>query len=423
MLRTEDKLSLDENISYDLSSIRQHFPIFEESEREVGRPLAYLDTAASSQKPREVIDNLSRSLLLEHANIHRGAYSLSARATERYEAVRLTIAKAINARSDRSIIFTRGTTESVNLAARSLEGWFNPGDVIVLTMLEHHSNIVPWQLLAERRGLKVVFAAIKEDASLDLDDFIEKVRTLKPRLVSFSLHSNAFGTVTPVDDMVAVCREVGAVIFHDAAQAIVHGDVDVQRLDSDFLAFSGHKVYGPTGAGILYVRPEMYRHMEPFMGGGDMISSVTIEGSTWAEPPQKFEAGTPAIAEVLALGAAVEFVDRIGRKEVQSYEQKLFLEAWELLRKEGLTLYGPANNGGAQSSIIPFNVPGVHPHDIATIADTFNVQLRAGNHCAMPALRKVGLYSTVRASIGVYTQLEDFEQLVDALRHARKILS
>lgn len=370
-----------------------------------------------------MVEVLTKSLLLEHANIHRGAYSLSARATERYEAVRATVARAINAKSDRSIIFTRGTTEAVNLVARSLESWFQPGDTIVLTMLEHHSNIVPWQLLAERRNLKVVFAAIQEDASLDLNDFIEKVRTLKPRLVSFSLHSNAFGTVPPSEEMVAVCREVGATIFTDAAQAIVHGTVDVEKLDTDFLAFSGHKVYGPTGSGVLYVRPEMYQHMEPFMGGGDMISSVTVEGSTWAEPPQKFEAGTPAIAEVLALGAALEFMDRIGRGAVQNHERELFQRAWELLKSEGLELYGPANNGGHQSSIIPFNVPGVHPHDIATIADTFNVQLRAGNHCAMPALRRVGLYSTVRASIGVYTRLEDFEQMIEALRHARKILS
>ena len=403
--------------------MRRLFPIFAEpSEQSSVRPLPmhYLDSAASSQKPKVVIDRLCEYLSFQHANIHRGAYALSGEATKSYEKARGKIAEHINAKLSSEVVFTKGATESINLVCYALENYFREGDTILLTLLEHHSNIVPWQLLAKRKGLRLEFADISDDASLNVLDFKEKIERIRPKFCSFAHVANSFGSVLPIAELIDLCHGVGAKVMVDAAQSIAHMKIDVQALRCDFLVFSGHKMYGPTGIGALYVQGDMYQHMQPFQGGGDMISAVTVDGSTWAEPPQKFEAGTPPIAEAIALGAAVDFMAGIGIEEVAQYENELLSRALQLLRKEkGVTLYGPAAlDCGEQASIIAFNVHGVHPHDLASIADSLNVQIRAGHHCAMPALARLGLQSTARASIGMYSCLDDFEALCEAIRRS-----
>ena len=403
--------------------MRGHFPIFTAAAGAKGH-LAYLDSAASAQKPQVVIDRLSQYLSTQHANIHRGAYALSARATELYEAARTQVAKLLNLTTSRGVIFTRGTTESINLVSRSLEHWLQPGEGVLLSVLEHHSNIVPWQLLAQRRGIKIAFLHAAKNAAFDLNGYQHKLASFRPKLVAMTHIANSTGTVFPIAQVVAEAHRVGARVLIDAAQSVAHCPLDMPGLGADFMAFSGHKMYGPTGVGVLACREEMYEFMEPFQGGGDMISTVSVEGSTWAEPPQKFEAGTPAIAEVIALGTAVEFLQSIGLSVIEEYERQLFEEAFEQLRAEpGVTLYGPGPAGRAQASILSFTVKGVHPHDLATIADSYNVQIRAGHHCAQPAMRHLGVPSTARASLGVYSCRQDIEALLQAIRHARKLFS
>jgi cysteine desulfurase/selenocysteine lyase len=398
-------------------NIRAQFPIFNQS----GGHLAFLDSAASSQKPEVVVDRVANYLKFEHANIHRGAYRLSAYATEAYEAARKRVAQFLGAGDERSIVFGKNATEMINLVAYSYGEKLNSGDRILLTLLEHHSNIVPWQMLASRRGVKVDFAAINEDASLNLDDFRLKVREGRPKLVSFVAHSNAFGTVLPVKEMIEVAHSVGARVLVDATQYVVHSQVDVESLNADFLVFTGHKLYGPTGVGVLYGKPELLEEMGPFLGGGDMIEQVTTEGSTWAEIPRRFEAGTPAIAEVIGLATAIDFVQEIGLDRIAAHENAVHDYAIEQLSKEpGVKIYGP-RGAGAQRSIVPFNVEGVHPHDLGTIFDSANVQIRAGHHCAMPALRALKLQATARASLAVYSDIEDIDALCFGIREARRI--
>ncbi len=406
--------------------VRSDFPFFGGDRDQESSRIAFLDSAASALKPQVVVDRMSHYLLHEHANIHRGAYKLSADATAAYDLAKLQVAQFLSAPSASSIIFTRGTTEGINLLAHSFGERLEKGDRVLLTTLEHHSNIVPWQLLEMRRGVGVSYADIRDDAALDLADLFAKLRQEKPKLLSITAVSNAFGTIIPLEKIIPVAREVGALVHVDAAQGIVHFPLDVQSLDIDFLTFSGHKIYGPTGIGVLYGKPELLEAMPPYQGGGDMIHEVTLDGSTWAESPRKFEAGTPAIAEAIGLGEALAYVTALGRQELLDYESQLFEEAFELLSREpGVTLYGPATSiqnerSKVQTSILPFTVEGVHPHDISTIADSFGVQIRAGHHCAMPALRRLGIQSTGRASIGAYTILEDFELLCEAIRRARK---
>jgi len=401
-------------------SIRPEFPVFgTRSPR-----LAYLDSAASTFKPRAVVERLSHYLLLEHANIHRGAYALSARATELYDEARESVACFIGAKRPEEVIFTRGTTESINLVAHAIEKSLQKDDVILLTLLEHHSNIVPWQLLAERRGARVVFVPIANDATVDVATFESLVERARPRVVAFTAHSNAFGTKLPVSAMVAAARKVGAFVLVDAAQAISHGSVSVTNWGADFIAFSGHKMYGPTGIGVLYASENLWDVMQPFQGGGDMIETVTVTGSTWAEPPRRFEAGTPAIAEAVALGVAIDFIDTIGRERIQAHEGKIFSEMYSAMKREpGVTLYGPGPESGKQAVILPFSVEGVHPHDFATIADEVGVQVRAGHHCAQPALRHLSLHATTRASVGVYSDAGDVLALIEAVRRARRLLA
>lgn len=394
---------------------REHFPFYTE-----GPGGCYLDSAATAQRPKVVIDSLCRTLIHHNANVHRGAYRLSAEASDLYDNARLIVARYIGARSERSIVFVRGATEGVNLVARSTEHLFKQGDVILLSLLEHHSNIVPWQMLAKRKGLKVVFADITDDGQLNVKDFENKLREYKPALVAITQLANSLGTVTPIEDVVRAAHEAGARVLVDGAQGAAHLGVNVEALGCDYYVFSGHKIYGPTGIGVLYARPERLEEMEPFQGGGDMISYVSVEGFGCADIPQRFEAGTPAFPEAIALGAAIEFVNRFSREEMRAHEKSLVTAAVAMLRAEqGITLYGPASVGGEQATVVSFSIDTVHPHDFATIADTHNVQIRAGNHCAMPTLRRLGVQATVRMSFGVYSCQSDLTAVQSAIREAR----
>jgi cysteine desulfurase/selenocysteine lyase len=398
---------------------RALFPFFVE-----GPGGAYLDSAATSQKPKAVLDALHHVLVHTNANVHRGAYKLSAVASERYDAARCAIAGYIGAKSERSIVFVRGATEGINAVAYGLEGLFQPGDVILLTLLEHHSNIVPWQMLAKRRGLRIEFVDITPDGRLDLVDFKNKITVLKPKLFSVTQLANSLGTVTPIEELVSFAQKHGARVLVDGAQGAAHLGVDVAALGCDFYVFSGHKIYGPTGIGVLYGKPERLAEMQPFQGGGDMISYVSVEGHGLAEVPQRFEAGTPAFPEAIALGAAIDFLQKFNRSELRSHEGALVQEALALLRDEpGVTLYGPATTGGEQAAVVSFGIDCVHPHDFATIADTHNLQVRAGNHCAMPTLRRLGVQATVRISFGVYSSSEDLLAVKAAIREARAMFA
>jgi cysteine desulfurase/selenocysteine lyase len=402
-----------------MNNFRNFFPIFN---NETKKPLAYLDSAASSQKPLSVIERMNNYYQKEHANIHRGAYRLSALATQSYEDARNAVSKFLNASDPNSIIFTRGTTESINLITNSLINFFNENDVILLTLLEHHSNIVPWQLLAEKKKLKIEFVDINEDGTLKLDDLKTKIKTFKPKIFSFTHISNALGTINPITEILEITKNAGVISVLDAAQSVAHLSIDLQSTPVDFLAFSGHKLYGPTGIGVLYASKAMHQHMEPFMGGGDMIKTVTVNGSTWAEVPQKFEAGTPPIAEALGLHSAIDFFNSINKAELIKHDENLLNYAFQQLSKiPNIKLYGPATNNKPQSSILSFNLEGVHPHDLATVSDNYNVQFRAGTHCAMPLMNRLNIPATARISFGVYSTKEDIDQLIEALTYANKL--
>jgi cysteine desulfurase/selenocysteine lyase len=398
---------------------RAHFPFFTE-----GPAGCYLDSAATTQKPRQVLDALLHTLIHNNANVHRGAYRLSATASELYDQARVKVARYIGAQSERSIVFVRGATEGVNLVSYGAEALFSAGDVILLTLLEHHSNIVPWQLLAKRKGLKVEFVDIGDDGRLDTEDFKAKVVALKPKLVGLTQLANSLGTVTPVKELVDFAQRHGARVLVDGAQGAPHLGVNVSELGCDYYVFSGHKMYGPTGIGVLYGRPDRLEELAPFQGGGDMISYVSVEGSGWAEIPQRFEAGTPAFPEAIALGAAVDFIGQFSRSDLNAHERHLVEEAVAMLRQEqGITLYGPVTTGGEQATVVSFAIDTVHPHDFATIADSHNVQIRAGNHCAMPTLRRLGVQATVRMSFGIYSCAQDLVAVSDAIREARKMFA
>ena len=396
---------------------RLDFPIFERFPK-----LAFLDSAASAQKPRVVIDRLTQFLSHEYANIHRGVYELSSGATEAYSRARRRIASFVGAKSAESIVFTKGTTEGINLVAHSLEGEFAPGDTILLTLLEHHSNIVPWQLLAERRKLRLVYAAIDQHGNLDLQDFERKLKSEKPKLVAVTAISNALGSVLPIKQIVAQAHAAKALVLVDAAQAISHQSINLAELNPDFLVFSGHKAYGPTGIGVLYVAPTIVERLKPYQGGGGMIDVVTTEKSTWAQAPMKFEAGTPPIAEAIALGTALDYLENIGLSTIAAHEDRLLAYAVQQLSKEkGVRLFAPCLAGGPQAGIISFTVDGVHPHDLATVADGLGVQIRAGHHCAMPLMTHLGIPATARASFGIYSIAEDVDLLVQSIRDAKKL--
>jgi cysteine desulfurase/selenocysteine lyase len=355
-----------------------------------------------------------------NANIHRAAYAIAEEATVRYEATREKIRAFINAASTKEIVYTRGTTEAINLVAYS---WgrknIKAGDLIVLTILDHHSNIVPWQILAAEKGARIEFVDIDERGELRQDQFHELLAK-SPRLVAFNVISNALGTINPAIEMVAAAKAAGATVLVDGAQSTPHQPMDVRALGCDFYAFSGHKMLGPTGAGILYGRRELLEAMDPFMAGGDMIRTVRIEGTTYHELPWKFEAGTQAIAEVIGLGAAVDYLDALGMEAVRAHEREVTEYAYEALSDiDGLTLYGPPPS--RRAGVISFSLAGIHPHDLATIADRDQVCLRAGHHCAMPLMTRLGVAATARASFYVYTQKDEVDRLVGSVREAQRI--
>ncbi len=394
---------------FDVQKIRSDFPIFSD------KSLIYLDSAATTQKPKQVIDAVSNFYSNSNANVHRGIYDLSMKATEAYHSARQKVADFINAPDWRSIIFTGGTTESINLVAYS---WarknLKNGDEILITEMEHHSNIVPWQLVAEESGIILNYIPINTNGTLDLNN-LDKLITNKTKLVSVIHQSNVFGTINPIKEIINCAKKVGALTFIDAAQSIPHSHVDVQDLDCDFLAFSGHKMLGPTGIGVLYGKTQLLNKMAPFMGGGDMINSVTMTKSTWNDIPYKFEAGTPNIAQAIGLGAAIDYINEIGLTNIHDYVKHLLNIALEKLRTiDGLTIYG--HQVGESSSVISFNLEGVHPHDLAQFLDQDGIAVRAGHHCAQPIMDKLGVSSTIRASFYLYNTEEEIDKLCASLK-------
>jgi cysteine desulfurase/selenocysteine lyase len=401
----------------DVERIRQDFPLLQQRIR--GKPLVYLDNAATSQKPQSVIDAVTRFYTSENANIHRGVHYLSERATDAYDQVREKVARFLNARSSREIIFTRGTTEGINLVAQSYgRPALKPGDDIVITAMEHHSNLVPWQLVCEQTGARLRAAPFNDAGELDVEAF-ERLLSDRTRLVSVLHVSNALGTVNPVKRLIALAHDRGIPVLLDGAQSAPHLGVDVQELDCDFFAFSGHKLFGPTGVGVLFGRESLLEQMPPYQGGGDMIATVTLERSTWAPLPAKFEAGTPMIAQVMGLGAALDYVTELGFDRISSWEQQLLSYATErVIGIEGLRLIGTATR---KASILGFTLEGVHPHDIGAILDDSGIAIRAGHHCAQPVMRHFGIPATARASFAFYNTPEEADILANALMEIRRM--
>ena len=399
---------------WDLEQLRRDFPIL--NQRMHGKPLVYLDSAATSQKPRQVIDAVTRHYEENNANVHRAIYELGERATAAYESARQKVAQFINADDWRSIVFTRGTTEGINLVAYAW-GRYNlgPGDEVLITEMEHHSNIIPWQLLARDTGATLRYIPIRQDHTLDLNDLEEYING-RTRIVAVVHQSNVLGTVNPVEQIVAQAREVGALVLLDGAQSVPHFPVNVRQLDCDFLAFSGHKMLGPTGVGVLYAKTELLESMEPFLGGGEMISTVDLQGATWNQLPWKFEAGTPNIAQAVGLGAAIDYLNHLGRDNIAHYGDQLTRYARQVLsRIPGLTIYGHAPTS---SSAIPFNLAGVHPHDLAQLLDHEGIAVRAGHHCAQPLMRCLGVPATTRASFYIYNTPAEIDRLAEGIERA-----
>ncbi len=400
---------------------RQDFPILSHDVRP-GVPLIYLDSAATSQKPIAVLDALDHFYREVNANVHRGIHALSERSTEAYEAARIKVRDFIHARSAHEIVFTRNTTESINLVAYS---WgldsLKPGDEIVLSEMEHHSNIVPWQMIAERTGATIRYILISDEGLLDLDAYAQFLRSGRVKLVAIAHASNVFGTINPVAEIIRQAHAAGALTLLDAAQSAPHFPIDVQALDVDFLAFSGHKMLGPTGIGVLYGKRKLLNDLPPFMGGGSMIANVTLEGTTFAEVPQKFEAGTPAIAQAIGLGAAIDYLNSVGLQAIYDHEVVLTQYALEHLKAlPGLRVYGPATE---RVGAVSFTLQGVHPHDIAQGLDSVGIAIRAGHHCAQPLHRKFGLAATARASFYLYNTIDEIDKLVDGLDRVRAMFA
>ena len=402
---------------FDVERVRADFPILSRTVH--GKPLVFLDSGASAQKPRQVIDALSRCYESEYANIHRGVYELSAKATDAYEGARARVQRFVNARSASEIVFTKGATEAINLVATSWGGAFlGEGDEVVLSVLEHHANIVPWQLLRERTGIVLKVVPTDERGAFPLDAY-EGLVGPRTKLVALTHVSNALGTVTPVDEIVRIAHDQGALVLIDGAQGIVHCPVDVQALDVDFYCFSGHKLYGPSGIGVLYGKQALLAAMPPYQGGGDMIERVTFERTTFAPPPARFEAGTPPIAGTVGLHAAIDYVASFDPAAVAAHEHDLLTYATERLSAlNSIRLYGTAPR---KAAIVSFTMDGVHPHDIGTILDRAGVAVRVGHHCAQPLMDHFDIAGTVRASFGLYNTRGDIDRLVDGLDKVREI--
>ena len=399
----------------DVERLRADFPILAQEIN--GHPLAYLDNGASAQRPRAVMDAERQYAETLHANVHRGVHTLSQRATDAFEGARERVRRFINARSSREVIFTKGTTESINLVAHSfLRPRVKPGDEILITWLEHHANIVPWQLACEATGAVLKVAPIDRNGELDLDAF-RAMLSDRTRLVATAHVSNALGTVLPVREIVALSHARGVPVLLDGAQAIPHFALDVQSLDCDFYAFSGHKLYGPDGIGVLYGRESLLESMPPWQGGGDMILSVSFSGTTYNQLPFKFEAGTPHMSGAVGLAAAIDYIDAIGLDRIAAWESELLAYATlKLARIEDLRIIGTARD---KASLVSFVVAGVHPHDIGTILDQQGIAIRTGHHCAMPAIEFMGVPATARASFAFYNTHAEIDRLADAVRAAR----
>ena len=402
---------------FDVERVRADFPILSRTVH--GKPLAFLDSGASAQKPRAVIDAMARLYEAEYANIHRGVYELSARATEAYEGARARVQRFVNARSASEIVFTKGATEAINLVAASWGGTFlGEGDEVVLSVLEHHANIVPWQLLRERTGIVLKVVPIEDDGAFPLDAY-EALVGPRTKLVALTHVSNVLGTVVPVAEVARIAHARGALVLVDGAQGIVHQPVDVQALDVDFYCFSGHKLYGPSGIGVLYGREALLAAMPPWQGGGDMIKRVTFERTTFAPPPARFEAGTPPIAGTVGLHAAIDYLAALDPAALAAHEHDLLAYATERLGAfNSIRLYGTAPG---KAAIVSFTVDGVHPHDVGTILDRAGVAVRVGHHCAQPLMDRFGIAGTVRASFGLYNTRADIDRLVGGLAQVQEI--
>jgi cysteine desulfurase/selenocysteine lyase len=402
-----------------IQQIRADFPILNEKIR--GKQLVYLDNGASTQKPQAVIDAESYYYEHQYANIHRGVHYLSQIGTDLYENVRKQVQQFIHAKHDHEVIFTKGTTNAINLVAYTFGRKFiNEGDEIVVTEMEHHSNIVPWQMLCDEKKCVLKYIPLQADGSINIED-AEKLITPKTKLVSVVYVSNALGTINPIEELIAIAHKNGAKILIDAAQAIQHFTINVQALDCDFLVFSGHKIYGPTGTGILYGKEAILNEMPPYEGGGDMIKTVSFKGTTYNDLPFKFEAGTPNIAGCIALGTAVKYVQEIGIENISTYETELLNYATEKLSAiEGLTIYGTAKQ---KSSVISFLLDGIHPYDVGVILDNMGIAIRTGLHCAQPVMDHYEIPGTCRASFSFYNTKEEVDMLVEGILKAKKMLS
>jgi cysteine desulfurase/selenocysteine lyase len=402
---------------YDVEAIRADFPILSQLVR--GKRLVYLDSAGSAQKPRQVIEAVERVYETEYANVHRGLHYMSEQTSARYEEARETVRAFINAEHSHEVIFTKGTTESINLVASSYgRKMVGPGDEVLLTYAEHHSNIVPWQLLREQTGCVLKVVPVEDDGSMKLADF-DGMITEKTKIVAFCHVSNVLGTVLPVKEITAIAHDRGAVVVIDGAQGVVHMPVDVQAMDVDFYVFSGHKLYGPSGIGVLYGKAALLEAMPPYQGGGGMINTVSFEETTWADLPDKFEAGTPPIAQAIGLGASIDYLSGIGMARIAEHERDLLNYATQRLSAvEGLNFIGTA---AGKASVVSFTMDCAHPHDISTIIDQNGVAVRAGHHCCQPLMDRFDLPSTARASLGLYNTCEDIDLLADSLEKVREI--
>jgi cysteine desulfurase / selenocysteine lyase len=405
----------------DMRDIRRLFPILDQEVN--GNPLVYLDSSATSQKPVQVIETLEKYYRQDNSNVHRGVHTLGTRATDAYEGAREKVRKFINAKSTQEVIFTRGTTTSLNIVARSYgEANLKEGDEIVITYMEHHSNIIPWQQVAKRTGATLKYIPLQEDGTISIEDARATI-TSNTKIVSVMQVSNVLGVINPVKDIAKIAHENGAIMVVDGAQSTPHMRVDVQDLDCDFLAFSGHKMCGPTGIGVLYGKKHLLENMEPVEFGGEMIDFVQLYESTWKELPWKFEGGTPIIAGAIGLGAAIDFLNEVGLENIADHEHKLSAYAFDKLSTvEGLTIYGP-KDPAKRAGLITFNLDDVHPHDVATVLDAEGIAVRAGHHCAQPLMRWLKASATARASFYLYNTEEDIDKLVSGLIKTKEYFS
>jgi cysteine desulfurase/selenocysteine lyase len=403
--------------AYDVEAIRRDFPILSRAVH--GKPLVYLDNAASAQKPKAVLERMRQAMAEDYANVHRGLHYLSNASTQAFEDARESVRRFINAPSKDQIIFTRNATEAINLVAQSFGGTvIGEGDEIVLSIMEHHSNIVPWHFHRERRGAVIKWAPIDDDGNFLVEEF-EKLLTARTRIVAITHMSNALGTIVPVKEVIRIARARGIPVLVDGSQAAVHLPIDVQALDADFYAFTGHKTYGPSGIGVLYGKMEHLKRMPPYQGGGEMIGEVTLDNITYAEPPHRFEAGTPAIVEAIGLGAALDYMKGIGLEAITAHEADLRDYAMARLSEvNSLRIFGRARQKGA---IVSFNMEGAHAHDISTVIDHAGVAVRAGTHCTQPLLARFGVTATCRASFGLYNTRAEVDKLAEALISAQRI--